>query len=134
MSLLVLIPLFFALYFLIFRWAILKFDIPTPGRRDQSFHLVSKKELKERKNSNNSLLAIEIVKHMGGKSNIRSVENCASRLRVTLEDKTLMAEDATWQELGAMGVVRNENKFQIIFGPKVISIATAVKEYLQQKE
>ena len=134
MSLLILIPLFFLLYFVIFRWAIIKFDIPTPGRRDNTFRLAGKKEIKAHKQGNkDQVLAMEIVENMGGKTNILSVENCATRLRVTLADRDRMAEDALWHELGAMGVVRNGNQFQIIFGPQVMSIATAVKQYLQQE-
>ena len=139
LSLLILIPLFFVLYFIIFRWAILKFDIATPGRKDSSFKLASKKEIKAKKSGGNTenkvmnedeILTMEIVENLGGKDNIISVENCATRLRVTLNDKEKMSEDDIWMELGAMGVVRNDNKFQIIFGPRVISIASDVKKYL----
>src|SRR5699024_1497122 len=76
MSLLILIPLFFLLYFVIFRWAIIKFDIPTPGRRDNTFRLAGKKEIKAHKQGNkDQVLAMEIVENMGGKTNILSVEN-----------------------------------------------------------
>lgn len=141
LSLIILIPLFFVLYFFIFRWAINKFDIPTPGRRDSSFKLASKKEIKSKQKNKmeqstqdgmkkEEILAMEIVENLGGAGNIQSVENCATRLRVTLKDKEIMAPDNVWIELGAMGVVRNDNKFQIIFGPTVITIASDVKKYL----
>lgn len=138
-SLLILIPLFFVLYFLIFRWAILKFDIPTPGRKNTAFELADKKKIKQhqkgKKNnevstSESDRLAMEIIENLGGKENIYSIENCATRLRVMLHDKTLMGTDDIWLELGALGVVRNDNKYQIIFGPQVISIASDVKRQL----
>ena len=141
MSLLILIPLFFALYFFIFRWAILKFDIPTPGRRDSTFKLASNKEIKEKQKgqtaqasgaamSKDEILAMEIIENLGGAQNIAGVENCATRLRVTVEDAGKISGDDVWTELGAMGVVRNNNNVQIIFGPKVISIASDVKKRL----
>jgi len=141
MSLLILVPLFFALYFFIFRWAIIKFDIPSPGRKDSSFKLASKKEIKEKQKGKSTekasetmdqdaVLAMEIIANLGGAQNIASVENCATRLRVTVEDIQKMSEDDVWIDLGAMGVVKNSNKVQIIFGPKVISIAADVKKQL----
>lgn len=133
MSVLVLIPVFFALYFFIFKWAILKFDIKTPGRKDSGFKLTSKKDMKNKQEDevkNTTVQTMEIIENFGGKENIVSVENCATRLRVAVKDKTLVAENDVWTDLGAMGVVRNEDRFQIIYGPQVVSIASEVKKSL----
>ncbi|MGX8851436.1 PTS transporter subunit EIIC [Amedibacillus sp. YH-ame10] len=134
MSLLVLIPLFFAMYFFIFRWAILKFDIKTPGRKEkEGFKLVGKKDLKKDtlQNKDIDIRSMEITENLGGKENIVLVENCATRLRVSVVDSTKVSPDEVWMEsLGAMGVVKFDKKYQIIFGPQVISIASDLKKYL----
>lgn len=138
MSLIILIPLFFALYYFIFKWAILKWDIKTPGRKDsnEDVKLVSKKDFKNKKSNKvdenkEMTLASKIIEAFGDKINIISVENCATRLRVAVKDSSLVASNDVWtEEMGAMGVVRNGDKFQIIFGPKVTTISSEVKDYL----
>lgn len=131
LSLIVLIPIFFALYFFVFKWAILKFDIKTPGRKDEGFKLFSKKDLKKKEKGNVDVFTMEIVENFGGKDNMISVENCATRLRVKVKDQTLVSADEIWMEsLNAMGVVRNGESFQIIYGPQVGGIASDVKKYL----
>ncbi len=136
LSLLLLVPAYFAAYFFLFKWAIKKFNILTPGRGedDKNVKLYSKSDYKEKQQSKeqgvNSLIE-GIIEHLGGKDNIESVGNCATRLRVTVKDSALVADDRTWVEnLEAKGVVRNNKGIQIIYGPRVISIATEVKEAL----
>lgn len=143
MSLIVLIPAYFAMYFYSFKWAICKFNIMTPGRKknEDEVKLYSKSDYREkkgegeRKESNsedNSLTFAEsIINAFGGSENIDSVTNCATRLRVTVHDSELVASNDVWtKELKAQGVVRNNKGFQIIYGPNVMSIATEVKEAL----
>ncbi|MBU5438962.1 PTS transporter subunit EIIC [Tissierella sp. MSJ-40] len=136
MSLILLIPAYFLIYFFLFKWAILKFNILTPGRKDNSgnIKLYSKSDYKEKQSDNkekSSNLAYSIIEHLGGSDNIESVGNCATRLRVTVKDESLVSENSIWiEDLEAQGVVRNNKAFQIIYGPRVISIATAVKDIL----
>ncbi len=138
LSLLFLVPAYFAVYFFLFRWAILKFNILTPGRRDdeeENIKLFTKSDYREKKNiesQKTSNLAESIISHLGGKDNIESVTNCATRLRVTVKDPSVVAPNSVWvKEVQAQGVVRNDKSFQIIYGPKVISIATDVKDELK---
>lgn len=141
LSLLWIMPLFFALYYFSFKWFILKFQVKTPGRGDaEDVKLVSKKEIKEKtggEKSGKEALSKEeiqtenIVDGLGGPDNIVAVENCATRLRVAVKDSTVVAEKDFWvNELGAMGVVENGCNYQIIFGPKVINICSNVKRLL----
>lgn len=140
MSVLLLIPLYFALYFFLFRWAIKKWNIPTPGRRDDGrVNLYSKKEYRKMKGETSAdtgketenTLAMTITDGLGGKDNIVSVTNCATRLRVTVKDPELVAPNDFWSgETGASGVLRNKEHFQIVYGPQVNNIAAGVKEYL----
>jgi len=90
---------FSVIYFIIFRWAILKFNIKTPGREDTGeVKMYSKKDYKEKKangktsaeasskvreNSNpNAQKASHFLEGLGGSQNITDVTNCATRLRV----------------------------------------------------
>lgn len=138
MSLLFLVPFYFGLYFTIFRWAILKYDIKTPGRGETT-KWVSKKEYQKSiglggAQSGTAVqgnLAHSIIDSFGGAGNIESVENCATRLRVKVKDSAKVAQKEFWMsELEAMGVVENGENYQIIYGPRVTSICSDVKQVL----
>ena len=133
MSLIFLLPLAFVLYYVIFKFFIKKWDLNTPGRKDDEAKLMSKKEYQALKEeaSKDATFETEIVTALGGADNIVSVTNCATRLRVEVKDGSQVASDALWTEhLDASGVVRADNHFQIIYGPRVVNIATRVKDIL----
>ena len=142
MPLLFLYPLFFCLYYFIFKWFILKFNVMTPGRKkEESVRFASKTEIKEYKTGANETtdskftegvdFAQSIVDCFGGADNITTVENCLSRLRVTVKDASLVVAKDVWiNDLQAMGVVITGNNFQIIYGPRVNKIATDVRKVL----
>lgn len=143
MALIWMIPLFFALYYFIFKWAIVKFDLKTPGREtNKEIRLNSKREYqesiglkkadtKETKTEDVSALATAIIEAFGGETNIQTLENCFSRLRVTVKDTALVKEPEYWvDQLEAIGTMQNGNAYQIIYGPKVANLAVAVKEKL----
>lgn len=133
MSLIFLLPLAFVLYYVIFKFFIKKWDLNTPGRKDDEAKLMSKKEYQALKEeaSKDATFETEIVTALGGADNIVSVTNCATRLRVEVKDGSQVASDALWTDhLDASGVVRADNHFQIIYGPRVVNIATRVKDIL----
>lgn len=132
MSLLFLLPLAFVLYYVIFKFVIVKWDLSTPGRKDSNAKLMTKKEYQAIKEGNeNQTLEQGIVAAFGGQENIVGVTNCATRLRVEVKDDDLVAEDTVWTEtLDASGVVRGTKHYQVIYGPRVTNIATRVKDIL----
>ncbi|MEF9894114.1 MAG: PTS transporter subunit EIIC, partial [Anaerorhabdus sp.] len=132
LSLIFLLPATFAAYFFIFKFAILKLNIKTPGREDDNIKLMSKKEYNELKENNaDDKLEIRIVEAFGGPDNIDSVACCATRLRVTVKDESLVVPDDDWKNyLEAMGCVHSGNSYQIIYGVNVNSITTSVKDVL----
>lgn len=131
MPLLFLLPLAFILYYFIFKTAIVKLDLNTPGRKDSEAKLISKKEYRELKDNDNIDLEYKIIEALGGKENIKTVTNCATRLRVQVESVDLVAPEKYWMDnLDAFGVVEADNSLQIIYGVKVITIATKVREVL----
>lgn len=138
MPLLYLLPLTFAVYFFIFKFFIEKFNLKTPGRlsvAESDIKLMSKKEYNEIKKDGQSdkmKLPNAIVKAFGGANNIDEVSSCATRLRVTVKDSSLVADDNTWKEdLEALGVVKNGVYFQIIYGTRVTTLATKVKDLVE---
>ncbi|MBS6396267.1 MAG: PTS transporter subunit EIIC [Clostridiales bacterium] len=135
-----LLPLTFAVYYFVFKYVITKFNLKTPGREDAEVKLMSKKEYNQLKNSDQQAAAgtegegsleERIIEALGGADNIVNVTCCATRLRVTLKDESLMASDEAWKEfLEAMGVVHVNNSVQIIYGVRVQGITTKIKDIL----
>lgn len=141
MAALWLLPLTFALYYFIFSFCINKFKLKTPGREDAQIKLMSKKEYNELKNKESAggqeaagegELEMRIIEALGGPDNILNVTCCATRLRVTLKDASLMVSDEAFKEhLEAVGVVHVKDSIQIIYGVRVQNITTRVKDLLE---
>ena len=60
-------------------------------------------------------IASQVIEHVGGKQNIKSVQHCATRLRLQLKDNDLRNEDAVSDIEGVKGVFLTQSQFQIIF-------------------
>lgn len=133
-----LLPLIFFVFYFAFKFTIEKFDLKTPGRGESTIKLFSKKEYRERDKAtevaiegSNYTLEEKVIQGLGGAENIESVTNCATRLRVTVVDDALTVSDQEFQEeMEAMGVVRGSNSIQLIYGVRVQSITTRVKDLL----
>lgn len=116
------------IWFVVFRFLILKFNIKTPGREDDAeeikFH--SKAEYREKQNNPNidkkTQLVIDILEGLGGKDNIVDVTNCATRLRVNVKDAKLCKDDPYFKSIGTHGCSVNGKSFQVIVGLKVASV------------
>ncbi|WP_274361585.1 glucose PTS transporter subunit IIA [Paenibacillus thermotolerans] len=95
-------------YYFLFRWAIRKFQIPTPGREEGSALDEWAGDIPYR--------APLILQALGGKENITHMEACITRLRLTLvNDRSLDA--AALRHLGAAGVITlGGGNVQVVFG------------------
>ncbi|WP_312948425.1 PTS transporter subunit EIIC [Superficieibacter sp.] len=131
-----LIPLFFVIYYCLFRLLITRFNVMTPGREEEEaseeeIKLFSKQDFKNKAGEENSF-ARQIINAFGGPENIVQFDNCISRLRVEVVDASHVAADDVWKKtLRAKGVVHVSDKgFQIIYGPEVVMIAGDCKELL----
>lgn len=72
-----------------------------------------------------------VVEGLGGLDNIVKVNNCISRLRVDLKDMSLVNEDLL-KKTGSMGIMKpSETHIHVVYGPKVQSVADAVKEFMR---
>lgn len=135
-----LIPSFFTAYYFMFKWAILKFNISTPGRHDsedEEIKLFSKDDYNNKKDDarvdDGRVLARNIIKALGESENIVEVDNCVSRLRILVkEDDKVLSDGVFKNQLGASGVVRLKGGVQVIYGPKVIEIAQDMRDELDR--
>lgn len=111
----------FCLYYFSFRFVITKFNLKTLGREDES--------QVEADNISGSERAVAIVKHLGDANNIKEVDCCATRLRLTLDDATKINE-AGLKTTGAVAVVVKGNGVQVIYGPHVTIVKNELEELL----
>lgn len=114
--------------YFVFTWVILKFDLKTPGREDSPS--LDNKLIKEKKYDE---IAKIVVKALGGKENIKNVDNCITRLRIDLGDikeidKTLL------QTSGCTGIFFPAAKhIHIVYGPLVEFVRNSVDEELEKQ-
>lgn len=124
---------FSLIWFLVFRFLIMKFNFLTPGREEdgEDAKLYTKKDYRE-KNSGGSGLgyAAQILAFLGGKDNIIDVTNCATRLRVNVKDASLVHPEKDFKSIGAHGLSRNGTAIQVIVGLKVPKVREQFEECL----
>ena len=114
------------IYFFVFKWAIVKFNIKTPGREDETDEVVDTDEVTELGNG--------IMDALGGKENILEIDNCISRLRLVLKD-TSIVNDALLKKTGSLGIIKiNENNIQVVYGTKVEKAAAELKRAVKNSK
>lgn len=127
---------YFVVYYFLFRFLIRRFDLKTPGREDAEEVKLYRRSDVEAKGKNavsQDELSIEITMGLGGKKNISDVDCCATRLRCTVYDASLVKEDVL-RATGASGVIRKGTGVQIIYGPRVSVIKSNLEDYLESGE
>lgn len=118
------IALFF-IYLFTFKWYIEKFNIPTPGREGtDDTDAVKELEIRASKllhqNTSTEEVAKEILRKLGGKVNIKEINNCISRLRIKINDPLLVDMSGMKTITDALGVTHPApDEFHIIFGMRV---------------
>lgn len=120
------IPLGLITYFT-FTWYIKKFNVMTPGREGEG--PIDNKLIKEKKFNE---VAGLVVQGLGGSSNILSVENCITRLRIDFKDRNLINKEVL-QKSGTTGIFfPSKNHIHIVFGPQVEFVKNAVDEEMEK--
>ena len=114
----------FIVFYAVFRFAIVKFDLKTPGREDDDDD-ETKVVLA---NDDFTTVAKIVLDGVGGKDNVESVDNCITRLRLVIKDYTKVDEKKI-KSAGVAGVVRPSQKdVQVIIGTKVQFVADEFKK------
>ncbi|EEQ47698.1 PTS system, glucose-like IIB component [Selenomonas flueggei ATCC 43531] len=131
---------YFFLYYFIFRWMIQHFGFKTPGREDddEETKLYTKADYKARERAGSSAdgdagfdaKSAAIAKGLGSKRNITSVDCCATRLRCSVADSSLVNEKLL-KATGAVGVIVKGTGVQVIYGPQVAVIKSNLETYLE---
>ena len=126
--------IYFLLYYGIFKFLILKFDLKTPGREDEDVEtkLYTKADYNAAKESGvkGAEVSALITAGLGGKSNIEDVDCCATRLRCTIKDPAKV-EEALLKQSGSRGVILKGKGIQVIYGPQVAVLKTNLEAFLQ---
>lgn len=115
----------FIVFYVVFLFAIKKFDLKTPGREEEDVEAEKKVELAS---DDFTAIAQQILKGCGGKENIASIDNCVTRLRLEVKDMTLV-DDKAIKAAGVAGVIRpGKTSVQVIIGTKVQFVADAFSQ------
>ena len=126
---LLLIPVglvFAVIYYFVFRFVIIKWDLKTPGREDDE----EDEEKIELANDDFTGMAKLVLEGLGGKDNIKELDYCATRLRLEINDYTQVDEKKI-KQAGVAGVVRpSKTNVQVIVGPKVQFVHDELKKML----
>lgn len=145
---------FTVVWFIVFRFLILKLNLKTPGREDidGDIHFGSKAEYREKKkgekaakgagtgagtaaaNGDDEYMtkAKNCMRLLGGVDNIAEVTNCVTRLRVTVKDESKVGEDADFKKAGTSGISKNGKAMQVIIGLKVPRVREAFDTLVDQ--
>ena len=116
---------FGVIYYIVFRFAITKFNLKTPGREDDDTSVEMEAKLS---NNNFTDVAETILRGLGGKENIVSVDNCVTRLRLEIKDNTLVNEKVI-KSVGVAGIIRpSKTSIQVIVGTQVQFVADEFKK------
>ena len=118
----------FVVFYLVFCFAITKFDLKTPGREDEDEEAAEANITLA--NNDYTAIAKGVLAAVGGKGNVANVDYCATRLRFEIKDHTAVDEKAV-KKAGAAGVIRpSKTACQVVIGPKVQFVYDELKKML----
>ena len=116
-------------YYFLFSFLIRKFDYKTPGRDiGDEVKLYTRADYNKKGKADNSKSQL-ILDGLGGRGNIKNLDACATRLRVTVENPDLVSQTIL-KSTGASGVLQKGEGVQIIYGPSVSVIKSELEDYL----
>ena len=118
----------FVVFYLVFKFAITKFDLKAPGREDEDEEAAEANITLA--NNDYTAIAKGVLAAVGGKGNVANVDYCATRLRFEIKDHTAVDEKAV-KKAGAAGVIRpSKTACQVVIGPKVQFVYDELKKML----
>ena len=111
---------YFVIYYVTFSWCIRRFNLATPGREPvEEFQTAPLVQLGER--------GEQFVAALGGSANLKSIDACTTRLRLSLTDPASIDEPAL-RRLGARGIVRpGGDSIQVVLGPIADQVAGEIR-------
>ncbi len=144
MLMLPLFAVYAVLYFITFKFFIMKWDLKTPGREDddEEVKMMSKADYQKATGvgvaggaaanvpADFDTKSANILVGVGGVDNVTEIDCCATRLRLTLVDGTKV-DEAKLKSTGAGGVVIKGNAIQVIYGPSVTIVKANFEEFVE---
>ena len=133
--LLVMGVIFFFLYYFMFRFAIERWNMRTPGREpDDEFEAEQAANLTDDRAGSAvaggaAAKAEQLITAFGGRANLQHVDACITRLRIEVADKALV-DKARLKALGAAGVIEVGNNVQAIFGTQADALKSDINAVL----
>ena len=127
---------YFIVYFFLFRFLIRRRNYATPGREEgeEEVKLYTRADYNEKKNAQKGdadhTVSQLILEGLGGNDNIVTLDCCATRLRVTVKDESLVSDDIL-KASGARGVIRRGGGVQVVYGPQVSVIKSELEDYMK---
>lgn len=110
---------YFALYYGVFRFAIVRFDLKTPGREAEPVG----EEIAPRAGERGGAF----IAALGGAANLVSIDACTTRLRLVVEDQAKV-DEARLKALGAAGLIRpSAQGLQVVLGPIADAVAMEMR-------
>ncbi|WP_133581310.1 glucose PTS transporter subunit IIA [Aureibacillus halotolerans] len=138
LTLLIMGVVYFFVYLGLFYFAIRFFDLKTPGREDEDEELAvagspGHVDTNPSGSSKFDQQSLQFIEDLGGGSNIRTLDHCATRLRLTVENMDQINE-AALKSHGARGVMKvSKTNLQVIVGTQVEFVYNAMKDLLKNK-
>lgn len=130
---------YFVIYYFLFKFLILKFDLKIPGRDDsEEVKLYVRSDVNAKKQGTKVGGAVHagddersamILNGLGGKKNVADVDCCITRLRCTVKKPDLV-DETLLKKTGAAGVIRKGQGIQVVYGPTVPNIKADLVAYM----
>jgi PTS system N-acetylglucosamine-specific IIC component len=115
----------FVLFYVVFRFMIVKWNMKTPGREDA---VPVEAAVAVTGSGKYADMAQTILRGLGGPENLLSIDNCITRLRLEIRDMGKVDEGVI-RASGAAGVIRpGKNALQIVVGTTVQFVADELKQ------
>lgn len=122
----------FVVYFLVFRFLILKFRLKTPGREDDD--ALDADAATAGRDAGYGPTAEKMIAGLGGKENIVQLDNCATRLRLEVADTSRVDSDALKRAGAAGTMISGAKSVQVVYGLNVQFVKDAMDDVLAGRE
>ena len=124
---------FFVLYYVMFRFAITRWNLLTPGRDPEADSAVDSTDGADHSAGTDGATAraYQLIAAFGGADNLKAVDACITRLRIEVADKAKV-DGAALRALGAAGVIEVGNNVQAVFGTQADGLKDEIQAALAQ--
>lgn len=127
---------FFVVYYVIFRFAITRWNLRTPGREpDEEFQAEEQANVGDvgavatPASGSAGSRAEQVIAAFGGRDNLVAVDACITRLRMEVADPSKVDQERL-RALGAAGVIEVGNNVQAVFGTQAEALKNEINEAL----